>query len=130
MNPLPSRKRLGTPHPAGAEPRNLSCYHVRLLELDATNATDYLRSRGMDYAATRISELGGGVSNTVLLVETAGRRFLLKQSLGKLSVKADWFSDRQRIFRESAALSWAAQYLPPGSVPEILFEDPGVPRIS
>src|SRR5207249_1016935 len=70
------------------------------------------------------------ISNTVLLVETAGRRFLLKQSLGKLSVKADWFSDRQRIFRESAALSWAAQYLPPGSVPEILFEDPGVPRIS
>jgi len=94
-----------------------------LLELDATNAFDYLRSRGMDCAAARVSELGGGVSNTVLLVETAGRRFVLKQSLGKLSVKADWFSERQRIFRESAALSWAAQNLPPGSVPEILFED-------
>jgi 5-methylthioribose kinase len=67
--------------------------------------------------------LGGGVSNTVLLVETTGRRFVLKQSLGKLSVKADWFSDRRRIFRESAALTWAGRHLPPGSVPEVLFED-------
>ena len=59
----------------------------------------------------RITELGGGVSNTVLLVETRGcRRFVLKQALGKLRVEDDWFSDRERIFRESArhALARAA----------------------
>lgn len=94
-----------------------------MLELDATNAADYLRARGVDCSNARISELGGGISNTVLLVETAGDRFVLKQSLGKLSVKADWFSDRGRIFRESRALTWAARHLPPGSVPKVLFED-------
>jgi len=94
-----------------------------LLELDATNAADYLRSQGMECAAAPISELGGGVSNTVLLVETASRRFVLKQSLGKLRVKDDWFSDRRRIFRESAALRWASRYLPADRVPQVLFED-------
>lgn len=77
----------------------------------------------MDAAGLRISELGGGVSNTVLLVEGGGRRFILKQALGKLRVQDDWFSDRERIFRESAAMRWAAPRLAAGSVPEILFED-------
>jgi len=79
--------------------------------------------RGIDIAGERVTELGGGVSNTVLLVETAGRRLILKQALGKLRVQDDWFSDRERIFRESAAMRWAAPHLPSGEVPEILFED-------
>jgi 5-methylthioribose kinase len=93
-----------------------------LFELCADNAAEYLRSREPGERAPRITELGGGVSNTVLLVE-AGRRFVLKQALGKLRVTDDWFSDRGRIFRESAAMRWVAPYLPPGGVPEILFED-------
>lgn len=99
------------------------CYDVRLLDLEITNAAEYLRARGFDAAGARIAELGGGVSNTVLLVETGARRFILKQALGKLRVQDDWFSNRERIFRESAALCWAAASLPAGSVPEILFED-------
>ena len=74
-------------------------------------------------AGARINELGGGVSNVVLLVESDEKRFILKQALGKLRVEDDWFSDPSRIFRESAALAWAAPRLPEGSVPAILFED-------
>jgi 5-methylthioribose kinase len=94
-----------------------------LFDLEADNAAEYLASRDIALKPVRITELGGGVSNTVLLIETNGRRFVLKQALGKLRVQDDWFSDRERIFRESAAMRWLAPYLPSGSVPEILFED-------
>jgi len=94
-----------------------------LFDLDITTAAEYLRSRGIDPAGAGITELGGGVSNTVLLVESNSRRFILKQALGKLRVADDWFSDRDRIFRESSAMRWAAPHLPAGSLPEILFED-------
>ncbi len=106
----------------GRAPR-LSCYHVRLFDLQRDNAEEYLRSRGIACGPDRITELGGGVSNTVLLVETSSGRFVLKQALGKLRVQDDWFSDRGRIFRESAALRWLAPHLAPGGVPEVLFED-------
>ena len=94
-----------------------------MFELHTGNAAEYLASRGITGEAPHITELGGGVSNTVLLVEDGQRRFVLKQALGKLRVQADWFSDRERVFRESAAMRWLAPHLPPGSVPEILFED-------
>ena len=94
-----------------------------MFALNIDTAKDYLHSRGIDVAGARINELGGGVSNVVLLVEGDGQRFILKQALGKLRVQDDWFSDRGRIFRESAALAWAAPHLPEGSVPAILFED-------
>ncbi len=63
------------------------------------------------------------MSNTVLLVEAGAERFVLKQSLGKLRVEQDWYSDRSRIFRESAALRRLARVLPDGAVPQVLFED-------
>lgn len=99
------------------------CYHVRLFELHANNAAEYLGSRGIAGRAARVTELGGGVSNTVLLVETADCRLVLKQALGKLRVEDDWFSDRERVFREAAAMRWVAPHLPPAAVPEILLED-------
>ena len=96
---------------------------IRVLELNIENAAEYLKHRGIAMAAPAISELGGGVSNTVLLVETDTRRFVMKQALGKLRVKQEWLADRSRIFRESAALRKLAQHLPDGSLPEVLFED-------
>lgn len=82
-----------------------------MFELRADNAGEYL-----GYPCSAV-ELGGGVSNTVLLIEAPGKRFVLKQSLGKLRVEQDWFSDRARIFRESSAMRQLA------GVPDILFED-------
>jgi 5-methylthioribose kinase len=103
------------------------------MDLSAENAAAYLRERGLlssvpqssvsQSAEVSILELGGGVSNTVLLVESDGRRFVLKQALGKLRVAEEWLSDRRRIFRESAALEKLAPHLPEGSLPAILFED-------
>ncbi len=94
-----------------------------VMELRAANAADYLKGRGIELAAPRISELGGGVSNTVLLVESGTRRFVLKQALGRLRVEQEWLADRERIFRESAALRKLSRRLPAGSLPEVLFED-------
>jgi 5-methylthioribose kinase len=91
--------------------------------LQKTNAARYLVSRGLAIEGARIRELGGGVSNTVLLVESGAGRFVLKQALGKLRVDQEWLSDRGRIFRESAALRKLEPLLPAGSLPAVLFED-------
>lgn len=92
-----------------------------MIELDPSSARRYLADRGIE--AGRITALGGGVSNVVLLVETSSGRFVLKQSLGKLRVAEDWFSDRARIFREGSALRVCGRMLASGAVPEVLFED-------
>ncbi|MBX5493730.1 MAG: aminoglycoside phosphotransferase family protein [Bryobacteraceae bacterium] len=92
-----------------------------MLELNTSNALSYLAARG--YRPSKIVPLGGGVSNTVLLVETDSERFVLKQSLAKLRVEADWFSDRERIFGECAAIRELSACLPAGAVPRVLFED-------
>lgn len=88
-----------------------------MFDLAIDNVAAYLRRR------CRAVELGGGVSNTVLLIEASGERFILKQSLAKLRVEQEWYSDRSRIFRESSALQKLDTMLPPGTVPEVLFED-------
>lgn len=96
-----------------------------MFELTPENAAVYLRRRlGPPEGEWRITPLGGGVSNTVLLVEGGERRFVLKQALAKLRVQEDWFADRRRILRECAAMRLLAPYLPAGAVPEILLEDP------
>jgi 5-methylthioribose kinase len=69
----------------------------------------------------RLTELGGGISNKVILAEAPGFRAVLKQSLGQLRTEQGWFSDRNRIFREAAAMRWNANA---GRVPRILVEDP------
>ncbi len=93
-----------------------------MIELTAGNAAGYLEGRGLE-GPWRIAELGGGVSNVVLLAESPAQRLVLKQALGKLRVEQDWFSDRGRIFRESGSLRELAPHLPPGSVPDVWFED-------
>jgi 5-methylthioribose kinase len=81
-----------------------------------------LKRRGICTLEPAVFELGGGVSNTVLLVES-DTRFVIKQALGKLRVKQEWLADQSRILRESAALRKLSEYLPDGSLPEVLFED-------
>ena len=87
-----------------------------MTELTIANAANWL-------AGSRFEELGGGVSNTVILVESPGTRSVLKQSRGRLRVEQEWLSDRNRVFRESAAMRWAQGRVRGGRVPRILLED-------
>src|SRR5262245_47981879 len=67
--------------------------------------------------------LAGGVSSRTVLVERAtGPDWVIKQSLAKLRVDVDWFSDPQRIYREAIGMQWLSA-LAPSSVPALVFED-------
>ena len=75
----------------------------------------------------RFTELGGGISNKVVLAEGPVFRAVLKQSLGQLRTETAWTSDRGRIFREAAAMRWMnarAGNRAAGHIPALVFEDP------
>ncbi|MGO8734509.1 MAG: phosphotransferase family protein [Terriglobia bacterium] len=98
--------------------------------LSAGNVHDYLAVHGLwpRGAPIIIHALGGGVSNTVLLVEgkTSGGediRWVVKQSLEKLRVQDDWRSDRGRIFREAEAIQALRPVLGQSAVPEVVHID-------
>jgi 5-methylthioribose kinase len=91
------------------------------VELTPASAVDYLANRQL--SPRRVTELAGGVSNTVLLVESDSGSFVLKQSLPQLRVEQRWLSDRRRIWREATALELVAPHLPPAAVPSVLFRD-------
>jgi 5-methylthioribose kinase len=76
-----------------------------------------------DPALLRLTSLGGGVSNHVLLAEAPGLRCVVKQALGRLRVAQEWLCTPTRIHREAAALRELHPLLPPGAVPGVLFED-------
>jgi 5-methylthioribose kinase len=94
--------------------------------LSPDSLPEYLASRGLAPTGdVMVRELGGGVSNIVLLIEWAkapDRRWVAKQSLGKLRVKDDWRSDRGRVFREAEAMQ-ALHSLLGDSVPEVIHID-------
>jgi len=79
-----------------------------MLELTAQSAVDYLRSAKHVEASepVEVSELAGGVSNVVLLVNlpARGERFVLKQARGRLRVKEEWLCPVERIWREMEVL--------------------------
>jgi 5-methylthioribose kinase len=91
------------------------------MDLSAENGAAYLAARGERVRVAQ--ELGGGVSNRVLLVETANGRLVLKQSLDRLRVADEWMADRSRIFRERDGLRDAARFLPAGALPRVLWSD-------
>jgi aminoglycoside phosphotransferase (APT) family kinase protein len=84
----------------------------------------YLRQRGLigTHENPRVTLLSGGVSSRVVLVERSnGEACVLKQSLPKLRVAVDWYSNPERVHREAAALRWLIEL---GlSVPALHFED-------
>ncbi|MBI2687469.1 MAG: phosphotransferase [Acidobacteria bacterium] len=92
--------------------------------LTEDNAASYLRDKNWPGAAQASAKsLGGGVSNTVLLVESPANRVVCKQALEKLRVEADWRSRPERTLREADALEAVAPLLPAGAVPRIHFID-------
>lgn len=93
-----------------------------MLLLDDTNAIEYLHGRGFGVTGS-VCPLGGGVSNTVLLAETARGRIVVKQALERLNVAVPWHSDPARTLREARALKDIADCLPPGTAAVVLFID-------
>ena len=96
--------------------------------LDADSAAGYLSARGGFAGVGSARLLGGGVSNTVVLVEGMRMRgepvrVVLKQSLPRLRVRGEWLADRERIFRERGAMLALAPLLPRNRVPRVLFAD-------
>lgn len=88
----------------------------------------YLASRGLagEKDAVEVRELGGGVSNIVLLVEWRDRperRWVVKQSLEKLRVQDDWRSERNRIYREAEAIQALRPLLGESALPEVIHID-------
>jgi hypothetical protein len=93
------------------------------------NLAGYLQSVALSACDDRITirELGGGVSSVVLLLlewtDDATRRWVVKQSLGKLRVRDEWLSDRERIFREADSLVMLRPMLPDHSLPRVILVD-------
>ena len=85
---------------------------------------DYLHKHGLvrDQSQLSIRELGGGVSNIVLLMEGPQGRWVAKQSLGKLRVEDDWRSSRERVFREAAAIE-SLNLVLGNAVPQVIHVD-------
>ncbi len=93
--------------------------------ITAAKVQDYLVDRKLVPGSEELSvrELGGGVSNTVLLVESSQFRWVVKQSLGRLRVREDWRSDRARIFREAESIQALRPVLGEGALPQVLHVD-------
>lgn len=83
-------------------------------------SADYVAARGFSVREAR--ELGGGVSNIVLQVETDQGCLVFKQSLPKLRVAEEWLFDRRRIVNERRCMELLGE-LVPGSAPEVRFFD-------
>ena len=84
----------------------------------------YLRERGLvgdegDYSAR---ELVGGVSSVVIEVEGPLSHLVVKQSLPRLRVAAEWLANRERILTEAAALKFVAAATP-GRAPRVIDID-------
>lgn len=97
-------------------------------ELSTRNVQRYLADCSLIPSGEVIEarELGGGVSNTVILIERPAnplRRWVAKQSLGKLRVKDDWRSDRARIFKEAECMQMLGVLLGSGAAPEVIHVD-------
>jgi 5-methylthioribose kinase len=102
--------------------------------LNSETVRHYLDQQGLLAASTKsaVRELGGGISNTVLLIEwpledsrdttIATHRWIVKQSLAKLRVKDDWSADRSRILREAASIRDLRHVLG-DSVPDVIYID-------
>lgn len=70
-----------------------------------------------------MTTLAGGVSSRTVLVERpGGRHWVIKQSLPKLRVDVDWYSDPLRIHHEASGIRWLRELIPL-CVPELVFED-------
>ncbi len=91
-----------------------------------TQLAEYLRAMGRigEKEVPQMRVLTGGVSHRgVLVLRRKGEPWLLKQAREIPGVAVDWHANPRRLEREALGLRYLAELLPPGSVPELLFED-------
>jgi aminoglycoside phosphotransferase (APT) family kinase protein len=74
-------------------------------------------------SSVQVEALSGGVSNQVWKIVGPEFRWVMKQALSKLKVKADWYSDVRRIERERMAMEALAPLLGEDFVPKVLHAD-------
>jgi 5-methylthioribose kinase len=94
---------------------------------DADQLVGYLRNTGRIDSQEEliVRKLSGGVSNkTVWLKRSNGQAWVIKQSLPKLRVRSDWFSDPARINIEANGLRYLPRVAPRGSITPLVFKDP------
>jgi aminoglycoside phosphotransferase (APT) family kinase protein len=89
------------------------------MPIEALTAT-YLEGKG--FQVRKAEELGGGVSNVVLRVETDEECLVFKQSLPKLRVAEEWLFDQKRIINERRCMEILGD-LTPGAAPKVRFHD-------
>lgn len=83
----------------------------------------YLTQRGIEMGENcQVTAMVGGVSGTVLLVESDRMRIVVKQALDQLLVDDPWFAKPERALTEAAALS-ALHALTDHYVPELIDFD-------
>ena len=113
----PSRARWRTDDDTVTEPLDIE-QHDALLA--------YLRTAGHipTGESPAFTTLTGGVSSRTVLVERRdGPDWVIKQSLARLRVAVEWYSDPARIHREALGIRWLAHLAPPSTVPALVFED-------
>jgi hypothetical protein len=93
-------------------------------QLNAESAPSWLADHGFPGAGP-CTELGGGVSNKVILARLPGGSAVVKQALGKLRVEQEWLADPARVLREASAMRWLQGKVEGGRVPRLLAEDRG-----
>jgi len=71
----------------------------------------------------QVEYLPGGVSCRVWKIVRNNDRWVIKQALKKLDVKADWFSDVERIHREHHVMKQIKRIVPDSNVPKVLHTD-------
>lgn len=99
------------------EPLDIERHEALLAYLRAAGHVGRLESPAFE-------TLRGGVSSRTVLVERAdGPDWVIKQSLARLRVEVDWYSDPARIHREALGIRWLNQLAPPSTVPALVFED-------
>ncbi len=95
-------------------------------ELTWENAAAYLQETGRvpPGHSIRVRGLRGGVSNVVLRVDLEDQpSFVIKQCRERLRVAMDWRARLDRIWAERVVLDVLGALLPPGTVPQVHFED-------
>ena len=95
------------------------------VELTAASLLRYLEQRGVvpAGAACTVEPLGGGISNDVWRVESAGDCLVVKQALPFLRVAEVWAYDVGRSSIEHRCLTEINRLLGPDYAPEVVFSD-------